>query len=64
MPHDLTSMVEQMSVGSLHEMHDALWSLMVERAREPQESRELRLCAGAIEAELISRSQAVARYQF
>ena len=64
MAPDLTSMCEQMSVADLHEMHESLWPLMVARCGEVQESRELRTCASAIEAELISRNQAVARLQF
>lgn len=62
--HDLRTMVERMSVQSLHEMHAALWPLLVANADDAAQSRELRACASAIEAELISRSQAVARYQF
>ena len=57
-------MVERMSVSPVHEMHESLWQLLVERSDEVQESRELRTCASAIEAELISRNQAVARFQF
>ncbi|WP_293677750.1 hypothetical protein [uncultured Phenylobacterium sp.] len=64
MAADLTAMVERMSVTDLHAMHESLWALLVEHARDPQESRELRMCAGAIESELISRNQAVARFQF
>jgi len=64
MVHDLNTMVERMSVQALQEMHDTLWPLMVASADDAEESRELRSCASAIEAELISRSQAVARYQF
>jgi hypothetical protein len=57
-------MCERMSVADLHQMHESLWQLMVERCGEVQESRELRTWASAIEAELISRNQAVARFQF
>lgn len=65
MAHDLSTMVERMSVPALHEMHDSLWPLLVEASSaNPQEFGELRSCASAIEAELISRSQAVARFQF
>ena len=64
MAANLTAMVERMSVDALHEMHDRLWPMMVAHADEAQESRDLRMCASAIEAELIARHQAVARFQF
>ena len=64
MAPNLDALVERMSVPALHDMHESVRVALTGSDHDVQERRELRSWAGAIEAELIRRNQAVGRLQF
>lgn len=64
MAPNIQTLAERMSSRALHDMHETVRQAMVGSVDDLQDKRQLRLWAGVIEAELISRNQAVGRLQF